>query len=120
MTDNANDFIKPVTVNVIGTGTGDGGSPLTSGTVGQTPDHQPNLTVRVIKPIVALLARAGNVFFVTLSGLVGAQAVGLITPLSFKAMVITSLATTGVGAIKDFATLFSGLERKFPLATGSV
>ncbi len=120
MTDSGNANIAPVPVTVIGGRTGDGGAPIITGTVGQTPDHLPNMVAVVIPPLQAILARGGNVFFVTLSGLVTGQAVGLITAMSFKGMVITSLVTTGIGVIKDMATIFSGLERKFPLGTGSV
>lgn len=118
--------IQPVTVTVVG-GTGDGGgAPLKTGTVGTTPGHQPNIVVQVITPLVAVAVRAGNTFCISLSGLMVSG--GIVT----KAIPAGDLATllkvcaglsvgiTVVGIVKDCATVFSGLEKKFPLSSGSV
>jgi hypothetical protein len=123
--------IEPVRVAIIGgtgsgsTGTGDG-APIPSGTVLKTPDHQPNVVVQVVTPIVAVAVRAGNTFCVsvvatlTAGGLTGsvlphADMAGLL-----RSAVILAASIAGVGALKDIATIFSGLEKRFPLASGSV
>ncbi len=86
-------MIAPVVVTMVGTGDG-GGSPLTSGTQAKTPDHQPDLVVNVVTPALAIAVRFVNLFLTTI------------------------VATMGL--LKDLVTIFSGLERKFPLASGSV
>ena len=108
--------IPPVTVAIIGTG--DGGAPPPSGTVLQTPGPSPNLIVQVIGPLTAIFVRALNLFFVTLSGTITADAFMHFGGL--RTDIIVAGAAAGVGVIKDCATVFSGLEKKFPLATGSV
>ncbi len=120
--------IPPVVVTMVGTGTGDGGgSPIPSGTTLKTPDHQPNVIIRVVAPIWAILVRAGYTFS---TALVSALTVGGLTgekilphadfvELLHSAIFLASV-TTGLGALKDVATVFSGLEKKFPLASGSV
>ncbi len=117
--------IPPVVVTMIGDGTGDGGSPIITGTVGRTPDHQANLIVQVISPIVAILIRFANAYITTLVGLV---TVGLTTDAlpaaDFKALVwrCAGLAIAGpcVSLAKDVITILGGLEKKFPLLTGNV
>lgn len=108
------EIIKPMAVTVIGTGDG-----RLQDTVAQTPNHMPNLVVQVVTPVVAVLVRAANMFFVTLTGLAGTTATGF-TALDFKQMIITALITAGLGSLKDIATIFAGLQRKFPLASGSI
>ncbi len=103
--------IEPVTVTVIG-GTGEG-SPLTTGTIGTTPDHQPNLRVNVVPTLVAVVVRSLHLFFLTLSG-------SLVTEHSLRSSVIVALGATGLGVVKDCVTVFGGLEKKFPLLSGSV
>lgn len=116
--------IEPVKVTVIGTGTGNG-APLTTGTTGTTPDHQPNLIVKVISPLMAILIRFINAYLTMLVSLVGAgMTTNIIPAADFLALVLAcaklSLAGAGLGAIKDCATVFSGLERSHPLSTGAV
>ncbi len=103
--------IPPVVVTVIG-GTG-AGSPLTTGTVGITPDHQPNLVAQVVPPVRAMLIRGLYLFFFSLSG-------SLVTEHSLKASALTALAAMGLGIVRDCVTIFGNLEKQFPLATGSV
>ena len=117
------EVVQPVVVSVIG-GTGDGG--LKQDTVATTPGSQPNLVVQVVTPIVAVAVRFINTYLVTLSGLIVAG--GVLTKAipagDFIALVKVcgglSLGVAGVGLIKDLATVFSGLEKRFPLASGSV
>ena len=115
--------IEPTVVTVIG-GTGDG-SPLTTGTVGTTPDHQPNLVVTVVTPIVAIAIRFLNSYVTTLIGLV---TVGITTnalpAADFGHLVLRcatlSIAGPAVAFAKDLVTILGNLERKYPLATGSI
>ena len=115
--------ITPIQIAVIG-GTGDG-APLTSGQVMVTPDHQPNLVVRVVTPIVAIAIRFANAYLTALLGLV---TVGLttdaITAPDFGHLVMKclglSLAGPCVSLAKDLITILGGLEKKFPLLTGSI
>lgn len=118
--------IPPVTVTVIGTG--DGAVPIPSGTVLQTPDHQPNVIYESIQPIVAIAVRFANLFLTTFVGLV----VAAMTPVGGKLLytsdffhlvvVCASLALPGaaIGFFKDLVTIFGKLEQKYPLATGSI
>lgn len=118
--------IVPVAVTIIGTG--DGGTPLTTGTVATTPDHQPNLIAVVVTPLRAIVVRFANQFFTTLVGLVGAgmtPAGGrLLHATDFYHLVMIcaslSVAGAGFGLIKDLVTIFGRLENKYPLLTGSV
>jgi hypothetical protein len=115
--------ILPVNVTVIGTG--DGGTPLRTGTTGVTPDHQPNLAVNVISPVVAIGVRFINTFLTTLLGiLTGALATNVITASDFAHLIYkcAGLAVAGsvIGLIKDTVTIFSRLEQRFPLGSGSV
>lgn len=118
--------VETVTVAVLGTGDS---SHLPSGTVAVTPGaHQPNVIVEVITPLVAILVRFGYTFGTALVGLVtaGITPAGskLLYTSDFYHLVLTcaSLAVpvAGLGLLKDLTTVFSGLEKKFPLASGSV
>ncbi len=117
--------VPPVLVTLVGTG--DGGSPPTpTGTVLVTPDSQPNVILTVVTPIVAILIRASNAFCVSLAGslMAGGLTQKVLPHDTFLDLVYPSIflagCIAGVGILKDSATVFSGLEKKFPLATGSV
>ena len=117
--------IPPVEVTVIGDGTGNGGAPLQSGTVLATPDHQPNVIVTVVTPIAAIVIRFLNNYLTVLLGLVTAgMATNIIPARDFEHLVIKcatlSLASAGLGLIKDLVTVFGRLEQRYPLMTGSV
>ena len=117
--------IQPLPVTVIGVRSEGTGAPITNGQVIQTPDHQPNLVVKVVTPIVAIVIRFANAYLTALLGLV---TVGLTTDAiaapDFLHLVerCAGLALAGpcVALAKDLITILSGLERKYPLATGSV
>jgi hypothetical protein len=117
--------IPPVTVTVIGDASS-GGAPIPSGTVLVTPDHQPNVVYRVITPLVAILVRFVNTFCVSLAGSLsaGGLTANIMPHADFtglvKSAVILAACIAGVGLVKDSATVFSGLEKQFPIATGSV
>lgn len=125
MADDPQTTITPLVVTMVGTGTGDGGAPIPTGTTAVTPDHQPNLIVQVISPLVAVLVRFANAYVTTLVGLV---TVGLTTDAlpaaDFGALVwrcaSLSLAGPAVSGAKDIITILGGLEKKFPLLTGNV
>lgn len=122
--------IAPVTVTMIagpGTGTGDGGVPMTSGTVGHTSGDQPNVVVQVVTPLMAIGVRFINLFLTTFVGLLTAAGIGVGTTevhvgfqIIFQTSAWTALVVAGMGSLKDLVTIFSGLEKKFPLASGSV
>lgn len=106
-------------------GTGDGFSPLTSGTVASTPDHLPNLVLNVVTPVVAIAVRAINTYLTLLVGVLTAGMTSNLLPYhEFYPLLIFSakLAVSGaiVGTLKDVVTVFGKLEGKFPLLTGSV
>lgn len=112
-------------VMISGTGTGDGGAPIPSGQMAVTPDHQPNLVVQVVTPIVAIAIRFANAYLTALVGLVLAgMTTDALGTQDFSHLVVkcTSLSLAGpaVALAKDLITILSGLERKFPLATGSI
>jgi len=119
----------PVTmeaVTIIGTGTGDG-SPLKTGDVAQTPDHLPNLVIRVISPVIAIVVRAVVAFLtaatgvLTAAGLGGGKIFGAIDLHGILVLagwvgVCAAIPITG----KNLLTIFLGLEKKFPLWTGTI
>ncbi len=117
--------VAPETVSVIGIADT---SKLPSGTVAVTPDpHQPNMIINVVSPMVALAVRFGYDWCMAFGGITGAGGLGgdklihhtdLVSLLTTAAIVATCVA--GLGLVKNFATVFSGLEKKFPLASGSV
>ena len=121
--------IPAVEVTIIGAGAGAGtssGAPIPSGTMLATADHQPNVIVNVVTPLVAIGVRFGNSFCVSLAGSLAAGGLTekLIPHVDFTTLVQGSVmlaaCIAGVGLLKDLATVFSGLEKKFPLASGSV
>ena len=116
--------VEPVTVAIIGTGDG---SKLPSGTIAETPGaHEPNVIVKVVTPIVALMVRFGYDWCVSFSGsmLAGGVTTKVLPHTDLESMLwaaaILATSIAGVGAVKNAATVFSGLEKKFPLASGSV
>jgi hypothetical protein len=116
--------IPPVEVTVIGNPSS--GAPIPSGSVIPTPDHQPNIVYNVVTPIVAIVVRFLNTFCISLAGLLGGGGLTQkllphadITSLVWSSVTL-SACIAGVGLLKDCGTVFSGLEKKFPLATGSV
>lgn len=115
--------IEPVSVAIIGTG--NGGLPAT-GTVATTPgSHNPNLIVTVVSPIVALLVRFLNVYLGNLVGLVTAGVTSNAIPAQDFLHLVEKCAGLAVAgavilSLKDIVTIFAGLEKKFPLGSGSV
>lgn len=104
---------------------------LPTGTVAITPGPaQPNLVVNVVTPIVAVSVRFVNTFLTTLTGLViaamasNAAGAQVIHATTFWHLVMDcatlSVASAGVGLLKDLVTIFGRLEGKYPLMTGNV
>jgi hypothetical protein len=112
--------VQPVAVTVIGTPPV--GGPVTVVTPGAS---QPNIVVTVVSPLVAIVVRFLNVYVGMVVGLLGtAMTSGAIAAPDFYHLVLKcgGLAIGGavVLSLKDVVTVLSGLEQKFPLATGSV
>lgn len=115
--------VDPMVVTVVGTGDG---SRLPSGTEAETPgSHQPNLITLVVPPLLAVMIRAVNTFLSVWLGLVlGGMATDVIPATDFlelagKCAGLT-LAGVVIGVAKDFVTIFTKLEQKYPLLTGNV
>lgn len=116
--------VPPVLATVIGTGDG---SRLSSGTMAETPGSaQPNVVIKVIPPILALLVRFANAYLTTLVGLLTAGVVGktVIPATDFWHLLLVcaqlSLAGPCVDLIKNLITMLGRLEGKYPLLTGNV
>ncbi len=124
--------IPPVEVTVIGTGTGNGGTPIPSGTVLQTPDHQPNVLYNVISPARAIAVR---VAFMFAKSVFGFMTLAMIPPGSNQVLqalhaldtwhiVVMSaglaIAPTAIDLAQSLVTVLGKLEQKYPLMTGSV
>lgn len=116
--------VEHVVTTVIGTGDG---SRLANGTIAETPgSNTPNLVVKVIPPLVAILVRFANAYVTTLVGLITAGIVGkdVIPAADFGALFVLcaklSLAGPCVDALKNLVTVLGRLEGKYPLLTGSV
>jgi hypothetical protein len=117
--------IEPVVVTMVGTGTGDGGAPIPNGLSLTTPDHQPNIVVKVVAPLAAMAIRFANSYVTTLVGLVTVGLTSDVLPASDFGHLIArcaglSLAGPGVALMKDIITILGNLEKKYPLLTGSV
>lgn len=120
----ATEPIQPVVITVIG-GTGDGGAPLTTGTVATTPDHQPNIVLTVVTPLVAILVRFINVYVGMVVGLLGTAMTSNAIPAPDFWHLFLKCASLAIGgavvlSMKDIVTIFGKLEGKFPLASGSI
>lgn len=118
--------IQPMVATVVGTSGG-----LADGTVATTPHQdQPNVVIRVVTPLMAILVRFANNYVGSLLGLISLGTAGkmgldsLIPPMDFLTLLRLSLVSALIPPIypllKDCITVLGGLERKFPLLTGSV
>lgn len=119
----------PVTVSIIGTEatTPAATTPLTSGTLAETPTGQPDVRVNVVAPMMAIGVRFLHVFLVSFVGLVTAAGIGVTgmdpnisLQTALLAALKPSLAIAGVETLKNLITIFGRLEGKYPLATGSI
>ncbi len=112
--------LAPIQALVIGTGadmaTGDGtiaGDDKKQVIV--TPHGLPDIVVTVISPLLAIIARAGNVFFQTLVGLIVIGPTGLIPVNTWRVSVLIAATAGVVCVLQSLVTIFSNLEKKFPL-----
>ncbi len=130
MADDKTDVVAVPTVTVAVVGTGDGGltHPLHD-TIAVTPDHLPNVSVKVIAPLVAIGVRFGNIYLNSLSGFLVAatmtpQGAKLLGGREFSHTLYVcaglAVAPAMVGFVKDLVTIFGKLEGKYPLLTGSI
>lgn len=113
-------------------GTGETANPIPNGTVAVTPGAMPDVVVNIISPVIAISVRFINLFLASLLGFLtlkmfpaGNNAVlQAIQGLDFWHLIVTgssmALAPAGYGLVKDLITIFGRLERKYPLATGSI
>lgn len=111
--------IEPTIVRVIGGGTGDGGAPLTTGTVGRTPDHQPNIITAVVTPLMFICVRSLKAFVISLSGLLPvAGPTGVIPSHDFMDLFTKCVSlSVGIGITAGVVALgevLSKLDQKFP------
>ncbi len=104
-----------------------GPSPSLAGTIATTPGQQPNLIVNVVTPLAAIGVRFVYDFSRALLGALTAAGLGVATTAAsvgltttFKAAVIVAALSAGYGLLQNVVTIFSGLEKRFPLASGSV
>lgn len=122
--------VEPIKVAVIATGDA---TKLPSETVAVTPNpHEPNIVVKAVPPIVAVLIRFANLYIMSLLGFLslrmvppgGNQVVEAIQAVDLYHLILTAgsvaLAPSVLGMLKDFTTILTGLEKKYPLSTGSI
>lgn len=124
--------IEPMKVAIVsGAGTGEGGNPITTGTVGTTPDRHPNVVFTVVGPIRAIAIRFVNSFLAGFVGfLSGAPLIDKVAGMQLfefsdlQDLVVKSavaaLAPAIIGLLKDLVTIFGKLESKYPLLTGNI
>lgn len=110
----------PVTLTVIGTGDG-----LVNCTTARTPPDQPNIIIQVVAPVVAIAIRFVNVYLGMIVGLLATAMTSNAIPAPDFGHLILKCAGLAIGgavvlSLKDLVTVFTGWEKKFPLASGSV
>ena len=118
----ADDIVKPIIVTV--TGTGDGVAPeMLNRITAKTPDHLPNVEVRVIQPLMVILIRTARVYVQTLLGLVtaGMAAPKAIPAADFYHLVTLcaglSVAPAGLCLFQNALELLGKLDQKYPTLT---
>jgi hypothetical protein len=98
------------------------GTPPPENLVFETPDGQPNISIKVFTPLVAVLARCGTVFFSSLLGGLGLSATAELLPVSSGIPFVTWKLALGLAAsaalaegVRSMVTISSSLEKKYPL-----
>ena len=118
--------LAPIAVTVVGTGSGKALDMPGVGLVATTPaEHQPNVLVNVISPVVALSIRFANMYLTILVGLVAAGMTSDAIPYTDFASLVwkcagLSVAGAGLDLGKNLITIFGRLESRYPLLTGNV
>lgn len=117
----------PVAIVMSRTGTGDG---LPNNTVATTPDHLPNVIIKVITPLASILIRSLRVFIQTLLGGLGGAGLVAGTGVGQKYLpfydfrqaltLSASIAVTAaiVCALQNTGELLGDLDQRFPLLRG--
>jgi hypothetical protein len=107
------DPVAPVVVTTVS-------NELPPATLARTPDHLPDVIVRTITPLVAILVRSARVFFQTLVGLLLAGVTGttLLPAHDFWQLLRTcaglSVASAVVCALQNTIELLKRIDQKFP------
>lgn len=118
--------VEPVVATIIGTGDG---SRLPSGTVASTPGkHMPDVIVKSVPPVIAIVVRFAYAFGGQLLGLLTAamtpEGGRLLYTGDFGQLLLTCASLSLPWAILDFiknvVTIFKELETKYPLLTGKI
>ncbi len=109
--------MAPVQIMAIGTGTGTGGP---KEQLVETPEGQPDVLVRYITPLVAILVSAAYTFLTVLVPTVSAgMTTNLIPATDFMDLLgkcaSLSVAGAGLDILKNLITLFTTLKQKFPI-----
>lgn len=107
--------VQAVVVGPAPLGTGDGG--MIKKQLVETPMGQPDQRVAYIPTALALIARAGSLFFYALNGELGAGALGIIHRQTWHEAVLVAGSITAVGMVGSLATLFGNLEKKYPIVS---
>ncbi len=81
----------------------------------ETALGEPNIIIQFVQPFVALSIRACTTFLETLVGGLGVGATGFVPGNVWRNAVLIATSTTAVSAIKNAVTIFTELEKKYPL-----
>ena len=120
--------MEPVQISIVG-GTGSGGdvSNTPPKMMAETASGQPDFVVNIIRPSLAIFVRFIHLFLTTFVGALTAAGIGgenLLGATDFQGVVqhgaLMALSVGGTGFLKDLVTVFSRLEGKYPLMTGSI
>lgn len=112
--------VEPMQVTIIGTGDG---SRLPTGTEAKTEgEHQPNVVMNVVTPIMAMLVRGTKAFMVSWLGIMPvAGMTGIIPFTTFWDLTIKAAGlSVGVGVMASgnmFLEILTKLDQKFPTWT---
>lgn len=110
----------PIIVTTVSSG--DGGHPLPAETMATTPDHLPDIIVKVVSPLVAILVRTARTYVNTIVGLIAVGVTGsapqALPPSDFKVLLAhaagLAIAPAVVSALTNFGILLAKLDQKFP------
>lgn len=91
------------------------GNPPPNKIIVETPSGHPDILVQVVTPLMAVFARACNVFFQTLVGAIGATSTGIIPGDVWKTSLLMAGSVALVCVCQSLVTLSGNLEKQFPL-----
>ena len=116
----------PITVTMIGKGTGDGGTLLPDKTLVVIDGPTRNLVTRLLSASRAILIWVANVAVTTFLSFTGLGSIAeafagqQIPAIDAESAFWLALLAAAGEALKSAGTILSGLEKKFPLASGNV